>query len=259
MLAANPLIHGVGVLAGRRAMVVGGAGAIGQAIVHGLVHEGASVTVADKNVARAHEVAGAASQLGATSLAVEIDVLSETSVASAFESAADQMGGIDVLVNSAGVIFEAPTEEVSTSDWHRVIDLNLTGVFLCCRAVLPYMRQHGGGRIINIASQVGQRGGARLSHYSAAKAGVIGLTKALAREFAPEAILVNAVAPGPIDTSFSSTLSAETLASTAKALPLGRPGSPAEVAPSVVLLASSPGGDLYVGQTLGPNSGDVML
>jgi 3-oxoacyl-[acyl-carrier protein] reductase len=120
------------------------------------------------------------------------------------------------------------------------------------------MIRGGGGRVINIASQLGIKGGRGLAHYSAAKAGVIGLTKALALEVADRGVLVNAIAPGPIDTPMVAGISAEWKTAKRAELPLGRFGVPSEVAPTAVLLASDPGGNLYVGQTLGPNSGDVM-
>lgn len=250
---------GCGAVQGKRIVVVGGAGAIGKAIVGLLTLEGAAVVIADYNADAARAVVEKLTDTGRAASSVALDISDERSVRRAFEEASTQLGGLDVLVNSAGVINERPFTELTLSQWNEVVDLNLTGVFLCCREAIPLLRREGGGRIINIASQVGQRGRERLTHYAAAKAGVIGLTKALARELAPEGILVNAVAPGPIDTPFSATLSAETLAATARELPLRRTGVPDEVAPSVLLLASEPGGNLYVGQTLGPNSGDVML
>lgn len=248
-----------GQLNGRRAIIVGGAGGIGKGIVEALVCEGASVLVADKDGEKAQTVVNELGGAAVRARAATIDVCDESSVREVFSTFVAEMGGIDILVNCAGVIKETPVYEIPLEEWNWVIGVNLTGVFICCQAVLPYMKEQGGGRIINIASQIGQRGGTRLAHYSATKAGVIGLTKSLAREVSKEGILVNAVAPGPVNTGFDELLSAETLASTTAGLPLGKRGIPEEIAPSVVLLASSPGGDLYVGQTLGPNSGDVML
>jgi 3-oxoacyl-[acyl-carrier protein] reductase len=136
--------------------------------------------------------------------------------------------------------------------------VDLRSVFLCARAALPAMRAAGYGRIINIASQLALKGGPGLAHYSAAKAGVIGFTKSLAREVAVDGITVNCIAPGPIDTPLAGDLPADQVEATRLSLPLARIGVPAEVAPSALLLAGEPGGNLYTGQTLGPNSGDVM-
>jgi 3-oxoacyl-[acyl-carrier protein] reductase len=142
--------------------------------------------------------------------------------------------------------------------WSETITVDLTSVFLCSREVLGLMRQQRWGRIINISSQLGIKGGRNRAHYSAAKAGVIGFTKALALETAEDNVLVNCVAPGPIETSLIDAVSAEWKSAKQAELPLGRFGTPEEVAPAVLLLASDPGGNLFVGQTLGPNSGDVM-
>ena len=136
--------------------------------------------------------------------------------------------------------------------------MDLTGVFLCCREVVGEMRRRKWGRIINIASQLAIKGGTGLSHYSAAKAGVVGLTKALALETAADNVLVNNIAPGPIETPLVDGISEEWKAAKRAGLPLLRFGLADEVAPTALLLASDPGGNLYVGQTLGPNSGDVM-
>ena len=147
---------------------------------------------------------------------------------------------------------------MSLAQWQQTVDVDLTGVFLMCRHVVPGMVSRGHGRVINIASQLGIKGGTSLTHYSAAKAGVIALTKSLALEVSRDGVLVNAIAPGPIETPLVDGISEDWKRAKRAELPLGRFGTPAEVAPTAVLLASSPGGDLYVGQTLGPNSGDVM-
>jgi 3-oxoacyl-[acyl-carrier protein] reductase len=139
-----------------------------------------------------------------------------------------------------------------------MIAVHLRGTFLCCHRALPQMLASGDGVIINMASQLGQIGGIELVHYSAAKAGIIGLTKALAREVSQRGVRVNAVAPGPINTELVRKLSEDWREAKAKALPLGHFGEPADVAATVAFLAS-PQAALYVGQTLGPNSGDVML
>jgi 3-oxoacyl-[acyl-carrier protein] reductase len=232
-------------LENRTALVVGGASGIGRAIATAYVKEGARVVVADRA-----EVSGFDS--------VPIDVTDEASVAAAVATAIGLLGEIDILVNSAGILTEAPLIEMDLATWTQTLAVDLTGVFLCCRHVVPRMVERGHGRVINIASQLGIKGGQGLSHYSAAKAGVIGLTKSLALEVSARGVLVNAIAPGPIETPMVDGITEEWKAAKRAELPLGRFGRPEEVAPTAVLLASDPGGNLYVGQTLGPNSGDVM-
>jgi len=243
-----------GALEDRVALVVGGASGIGRAVVEAYTAEGAVVVVADRDGDRAAEAAlacGAAAGLC-------VDVADEASVEAATREVLRRHGRVDVLVNSAGVLDESPVAQMSLAQWQRTVDVDLTGVFLACRAVLPSMLAAGSGRIISVASQLGLKGGVGLAHYSAAKAGVIGLTKALAREVAPSGVLVNAIAPGPVETPMVAGISEQWKVAKRAELPLGRFGVPAEVAPTAVLLASDPGGNLYVGQVLGPNSGDVM-
>jgi 3-oxoacyl-[acyl-carrier protein] reductase len=232
----------------RTALVVGGAGGIGRAIAAAFVAEGGQVVVADRVET---EVPGAVG-------AVVIDVADEDSVTAAVAAATARLGRIDVLVNSAGILTEAPLAEMDLKTWSETLAVDLTGVFLCCRHVVPGMLERGWGRVINVASQLGIKGGTGLAHYAAAKAGVIALTKSLALEVSARGVLVNAIAPGPIDTAMVAGISDEWKAAKRAELPLGRFGRPEEVAPTAVLLASDPGGNLYVGQTLGPNSGDVM-
>jgi len=175
-----------------------------------------------------------------------------------FAAGCEAFGDCTLLVNNAGHVHQSPFEALAVADWDRMIAVHLRGTFLCCRAALPAMLAAGDGVIVNIASQLGQIGGVDLVHYSAAKAGIIGLTKALAREVSARGVRVNAVAPGPIDTELVRALSAEWQAAKKAQLPLGRFGAPEDVAETVAFLAS-PAAAIYVGQTLGPNSGDVML
>ncbi len=168
------------------------------------------------------------------------------------------IGAVDVLVNSAGILEESLLSEMSLDMWRRTLDVDLTGIFLMCRAAVPAMIAARSGRIVNIASQLGIKGGVGLTHYAAAKAGAIALTKSLALEVSRHNVLVNAIAPGPIETPLVDGITDEWKQAKRRELPLGRFGLPSEVAPTAVLLASDPGGNLYVGQTLGPNSGDVM-
>jgi 3-oxoacyl-[acyl-carrier protein] reductase len=242
------------VLADRVALVVGGAGGIGAAIVEAFRAEGATVVVADRDAGTARSAAESAGAAGS----VALDVAVQESVDAAVQEVIAAHGRIDVLVNSAGILTEAPLIEMSLEQWQETLDVDLTGTFLACRAVAPHMVARGEGRIINIASQLGIKGGRGLTHYSAAKAGVIGLTKALALELAEHGVLVNAIAPGPVRTPMVEAITEEWKRAKQAELPLGRFGEPAEIAPTAVLLAAAPGGNLYVGQTLGPNCGDVM-
>jgi 3-oxoacyl-[acyl-carrier protein] reductase len=243
----------MGTLSGRCALVVGGAGGIGGGIAEAFLAAGATVVIADFNEEftnrRAREIG---------SLGVAIDVTNETSVRYAVATATKLMGRIDILVNSAGIATQSPVVDMSLEVWNETLAVDLSGVFLVTHHVLPQMLQRGDGRIINVASQLGIKGAASLSHYAAAKAGVIAFTKSLALEVSANGVLVNAIAPGPVYTQMVAGIDEEWKAAKAKELPLGRFGEIEEVAPTAVLLASSPGGNLYVGQTLGPNSGDVM-
>lgn len=243
----------MGALTGRCALVVGGAGGIGGGIAEAFLAEGAKVVIADFN----EEVtASRAKEIG--SLGVAIDVTNEASVKAGVEKATQLLGQIDILVNSAGIATQAPVVDMTLELWNETIAVDLSGVFLVTHHVLPQMLERSDGRIINVASQLGIKGASSLSHYAAAKAGVIAFTKSLALEVSANGVLVNAIAPGPVYTQMVAGIDEEWKRSKAKELPLGRFGEIEEVAPTAVLLASSPGGNLYVGQTLGPNSGDVM-
>ncbi|MBB5957233.1 3-oxoacyl-[acyl-carrier protein] reductase [Saccharothrix tamanrassetensis] len=246
-----------GALAGRRCLITGAASGIGAAIAVAYAREGAVVALADR------DEPGLARTLAALPGAEEhtrhvVDLTDPEAVTATVEAVVESHGRIDVLVNCAGILDETPLVEMSLDTWQRMIDVDLTSVFLVCRAVVPRMLAAGGGRVVNVASQLGQKGGAGLTHYCAAKAGVIGFTKALAREVSAKGVLVNAIAPGPISTPLIDGLSARWRREKEAELPLGRFGLAEEVAPTAVLLASDPGGNLYTGQTLGPNSGDVM-
>lgn len=228
---------------GRAVVVTGGASGIGRAIAEAFIANGDRVAVLDRS--------------GGAGI-IAVDVSDEASVRGAFAAARAQLGSIDILVNSAGLLTESRLEDMTLAMWNETISVDLTGVFLCCREVVGEMRRQRWGRIINIASQLAIKGGTGLSHYSAAKAGVVGLTKALALETAGDNVLVNSIAPGPIETPLVEGISEDWKTAKRAGLPLLRFGLPAEVAPTALLLASDPGGNLYVGQTLGPNSGDVM-
>jgi len=244
-------------LADHVALVTGAGSGIGAAIATRLGAEGAAVIVNDLDEARAQKQCAALGQKGVRAAAVAGDVAGPEDVERIF-AVARSFGEVSLLVNNAGFVHQAPFETLTIEEWDRMIAVHLRGTFLCCRRALPAMFDAGEGVIINIASQLGQIGGIELCHYSAAKAGIIGLTKALAREVSARGVMVNAVAPGPINTELVRRLSPEWRKAKEASLPLGVFGEPEEVAATVAFLAS-PEARLYVGQTLGPNSGDVML
>lgn len=246
----------MGMLDGQVAVITGASSGIGAATARLFAAEGARLALLDVKPVPG-ELLGLDSVTGHITGHI-VDITDAAAVERAMAEVADRHGRIDVLVSAAGILDEVPFLEMTAERFDRTIAVDLRGVFLAARYAAPYMVAAGRGRIVNIASQLGIKGGTNLAHYVAAKAGVIGLTKALALELAPKGVLVNAIAPGPIVTPLIDGLSEEWKRSKAAELPLGRFGRPEEVAPTALLLASSPGGDLYVGQTLGPNSGDVM-
>jgi 3-oxoacyl-[acyl-carrier protein] reductase len=243
----------------RIAVVTGAASGIGRGIAIAFASEGANVVVADMvDEAGAAEVLARIREQGREALFVQTDVSDEASVDSMASAALERFGRVDILVNNAGIFTEATLESMSVAEWDRVVNTNLRGTFLCTRALINQMLDRGDGRIINIASQLGQIGGWAAAHYSASKAGVIGMTKALAREVSVRGVLVNAIAPGPIETPLLESETEEWRSGKLAELPIGRFGRVEEVTPTAVLLASADG-SYYVGQTLGPNGGDVML
>lgn len=241
------------ILEGRRALITGAASGIGYAIAAAFVDAGAVVTVTDRNPA----VTKVADELGANRSEV-VDATSESEIDALVSGIVAADGGLDVLVCSHGILTQSPAASMSTGLWRETLDVDLTGVFMFNRAALRPMLRQRSGRVINIASQLAIKGGVSLAHYAAAKAGVIAMTKSIALETAEHGVLVNAIAPGPIDTPMVAGIDEQWKQAKRAELPLGRFGTPAEIAPTAVLLASDPGGNLYVGQVLGPNSGDVM-
>lgn len=239
------------------ALVTGAGSGIGREISLAFAREGATVGVNDLSGARASEVAAEIEALGSGALALPADVSEEEPVKNMVEKMLATHGRIDILVNNAGIFNQGQLTEMSATQWDEMIRMDLTSVFLCTRSALPSMIEAGYGRIINVASQLGIKGKASLTHYCAAKAGVIGFTRALALEVGEHGITVNCIAPGPTATGLIPS-TAEERAAVADELPLKRYGKVSEIAPTAILLASDPDGNLYTGQTLGPNSGDVM-
>ena len=246
-------------LQGRIAVVTGAASGIGRGIAVAFAREGADIVVADLVGADdAAVVLAEIAEAGTRGVFVRTDVSDETSVREMARRALEEFGRVDILVNNAGIFTESLLEDISVEDWDRVVNTNLRGTFLCTRMLIGQMLERGDGRIINVASQLGQIGGIAVPHYVASKAGIIGLTKALAREVAGRGVLVNAIAPGPIETPLLDRETEEWRSAKLAELPIKRFGRVDEVTPTAVLLASADG-SYYVGQTLGPNGGDVML
>jgi len=245
-------------LSGRTALVTGASSGIGRAIALAFAQAGAAVLI--NHLGRADEAAALVREihsLGAQAWAIEADVSLSADVAGLAAQAAQQCGTIDVLVNNAGIIQEKPFLDTTEDDWDRMLAVDLKSVFLTARTFLPGMVAQGRGVIINIASDLAVLGREHYAPYCAAKAGVIGLTRALAREFAP-AIRVNAIAPGPVSTAMMSldAMSPQWLAKELD-IPQRRIAEADEIAATALFLAS----DLsrfYCGQVLGPNGGSVM-
>lgn len=245
-------------LSGRVALVTGAATGIGRAVALAFARAGALVAVNHLDGASAAEaLATEIEALGGRSVVVQADVTRADQIEAMVERVRRTFGAIDIVVNNAGILEEKPFLDITEADWGRMLSVDLTSVFLVSRSVLPSMVARGSGVIINIASDLGLLGREKFAAYCAAKAGVIGLTRAMAREFAP-AIRVNAIAPGPVNTAMVSlaAMSAESLVRELDS-PQRRIAEPDEIAATALFLAS----DLsrfYCGQVLGPNGGSVM-
>ena len=221
---------------GQTAIVTGAATGIGEAIAVRLARAGARIVVADINLSGAQEVA---IRIGQSSFAVQTDVSQPDKIQETVAQVLGVTGRIDILVNNAGIAgTSAPIWEQSTKDWERAIAINLSGVFYFCQAVIPHMRERKYGRIVNIASIAGKEGNPRMIPYSATKAGVIGLTKALGKEVATDGICVNAVSLAVVQTSILEQLTPEQVNYMTERIPMRRTGKPEEIAAVVHFLAS---------------------
>ena len=226
-------------LANKRALVTGGSRGIGRDIVLRLAGEGVAVAVNYNNSeAEAHAVVKEAEAYGVTALALKGSVANATEAEALIEATISQLGGIDILVNNAGITRDNLVMRMSEDDWDAVLDTNLKGVFLCTKAAIRPMLRQRSGRIVNISSVVALTGNAGQANYTAAKAGLIGFTKTMAREIASRGITVNAVAPGFIETRMVSAISEELQGQIRERIPLARFGQPGEVADCVAFLAS---------------------
>lgn len=245
----------MGQLDGKKTIVTGAASGIGKAVATLFAQEGARVACLDRDLPKANEVAAA---IGGGAFAVKVDVAREASVNRAIGAAIAKLGGVDVMVNNAGIASFSFAVDMPLKQWQEMIDIDLTAVFLGCRAVLPTMIEQKRGRIINTGSQLGFCGAPGMAHYCAAKGGVHALTKSIAREVAQHGITVNAIAPGPTSTPILDDIDAKAMKVIKSEVALKRLGRPEEIAPSVLLLASDVGGAYYTGSVLNVSGGHVM-
>jgi len=241
-------------LAGKVAIVTGGTRGIGLAIARLLAEDGASVVVSGRDAARLEAAVKELESLGAPAMAVAADAAKREDADRLVEATRERFGRVDVLVNNAGITRDQLLVRMKDDDWDQVLDTNLRGVFLMTRAVGKVMMRQKSGRIINIASTAGAMGNPGQVNYSAAKAGVIGLTKAAGRELAHWNILVNAVAPGLIETDMAASIPAEAREAMLQQVPLKRIGQGREVAEVVRFLAGD-GASYITGQTIHVNGG----
>jgi len=245
--------------AGQVALITGGRRGIGRAIAEKFAQDGAQVVIADRELAEAQATAAEiAAQTGRKTLGLAVDVADLASATQMIEESLAQMGRLDILVNNAGVTRDTLILRMDESDWDAVLDVNLKGAWNCCRAVTRPMMKQRYGRIVNISSVSGLAGQAGQTNYSASKAGLIGLTKALAREVASRGITVNAVAPGFVPTALTNDLPQELKDGMLKLIPVGRWGKPEEIAAAVAFLASAEAAYI-TGQVLSVDGGMMMM
>lgn len=236
----------------KTAIVTGGAKGIGAAIVKRLIGDGFKVALCYNN--SEEQASGLCAELGANCRAYKLDITDSTAVNDVFAHIEKDFGEISVLVNNAGIAEQALFTDITDEMWHRMLEVNLSGTFYCCRAVLPFMIHRKSGKIINISSIWGEIGGSCEVHYSAAKAGVIGMTKALAKEVGLSGITVNSVSPGVILTDMTSHFDENTMNELKDETPLNRIGTPEDVAGTVAFLASG-NADFITGQDIAVNGG----
>ena len=251
--------HSARKLSNQVAIVTGAGQGMGAATAVRLAREGAAVIVSDINEGKAARVTEKIKDSGGTAMSAKTDVTKEDEVASMVERAIDNYGTVSILVNNAGILYPTRIDDVTKAEWDQVLDVNLNGTFLCSKAVLPIMKEKGYGRIVNMSSSAGRSvstlGGV---HYTAAKAGVLGLTRAMAKEVAPFGITLNAVCPGLIDTEMVRTeCTPERIKGYEESFPISRLGTPEEVAQLVLFLVTD--SQYITGASIDINGGDLMM
>jgi 3-oxoacyl-[acyl-carrier protein] reductase len=244
-------------LTGKIALVTGASQGIGRACALALAAEGATVALAARNVEKLEAVAAEIAAAGGTARAYALDVSSEDSIKSAAKAVLADLGAVHILVNNAGITKDGLALRMKLADFDDVLRTNLTGAFLLTQAVISSMMKARWGRVINITSVVGETGAAGQANYAASKAGLIGLTKSLAREFASRSITVNAVAPGFIQTAMTDALTDDQKSGILTQIPLARYGTDADIAAAVTFLAGDSAGYI-TGHTLDVNGGMYM-
>ncbi len=239
------------------ALVTGGAQGIGRSIALELAKGGARVVVSDVDLQKAEATAGECSALGGPSKALKFDVSQGEDVTSAFASIASEFGQLDILVNNAGITRDGLIMRMKDEDWDAVLRINLKGTFLCSREAVKIMAKRRYGRVVNIASVVAFMGNAGQANYAASKAGIVGLTKTVAREYASRNITVNAVAPGFIQTAMTDVLSDKVKEELQRSIPMARLGTAEDVMNAVTFLCL-PASGYITGQTIHVNGGMYM-
>lgn len=244
-------------LEGKVALVTGAAQGIGKAVALLLARNGADIVVSDINLEKAGETAREIEATGRRAMPIKVDVANSGDVERMVQTILEQFGQIDILINNAGIARDKLILRMTEEDWDAVLDINLKGTFNCTKAVVKHMSKQRSGKIVNIASVVGEMGNAGQANYSASKAGVIGFTKTIAREFAQRGINVNAIAPGYIQTPMTEALPEKAKDELKRMIPMERLGQPEDVAGAVLFLVSE-AASYITGHVLNVNGGIYM-
>jgi len=242
---------------GMAGIITGGARGIGEAIAEGFAKNGVNLAIADVNREAAIETAARLTKLGVKAIGIKLDVSSAETVIKAFEDIRKEFNRIDILINNAGITKDCVLLRMKEEDWDAVVDTNLKGVFLCSKEAIKDMSKQRYGRIVNITSVAAFMGNPGQANYSASKAGVVGFTKTIAKEYASRGITINAVAPGFIQTAMTDVLSDSVKEEMKRLIPLGRFGTVEDVANAVIFLAS-PDSGYITGQVIHVNGGMYM-